>query len=348
MKYKLICLLLTGLFIWAVHPGIAQINYNDIDWGVHPMDYSSVGTAGWQFLKLPSNARNASLGGVQSSISFGDANSAFTNPASLADVENMDFSFNYMEWVADISYNSVSAVKNFRNIGTFGLNLIFVDYGEEIRTEYHEEQLISDVIYTPVMDGLGTFSANDMAIGLAFARQITDKLQVGANVKYLQEQIDDARTSVWSLDVGTMFYTGFKTLRVSMLGKQFGPDAEFRDYAYRVERVPFRMKLPMYLSIGAAIDLLEKKPDSPHHMILAMDYVVPNDAPKKINAGTEYVFMNTFALRCGYRFNYDEEGLTLGAGLNYAMGGFKMKIDYAFVDVGLFEQVHMFSIGLSL
>ena len=58
--------------------------------------------------------------------------------------------------------------------------------------------------------------------------------------------------------------------------------------------------------------------------------------------------MNTFALRGGYRFNYDEEGLTLGAGLNYGLSGFKFKLDYAYVDVGLFEQVHMFSIGMSL
>jgi hypothetical protein len=63
-----------------------QVGTNPVDWGVEPLDISRVGSAGWQFLKLPTDARSAAMGGIKSSMSYGNANSAFNNPASASDV----------------------------------------------------------------------------------------------------------------------------------------------------------------------------------------------------------------------------------------------------------------------
>ena len=326
-------------------PCLAQIEENKVDWGVHSMDYSDVGTAGWQFLKLPTNARTASMGGINSSISLGNANAALTNPASTANVNNLDIAFTNMNWVADIHFQTLSIVKNFDKWGTFGINAIYVDYGEEIRTEYTQVTTPTQIIFTPALDQ-GTVGASDLAAGLSYARSITDKLKVGGNIRYLQEKIDDALLSTWSLDIGTMFYTGFKTLRISMLGRSFGPDAEFHEYKDRIEKVPFRVKMPMSLSIGAAMDLFQETPDMPHRLIAAAEYLVPNDGPKKLHMGLEYTLKDLLALRAGYKFNYDVEGLTLGGGVNYKMQSMSIHIDYAYLDAGLFNQVHMFTIGI--
>ena len=348
MKFlKNIFLILFSVFVMQ-ETVQAQIEYNPIDWGVHPMEFSNVGTIGWQFLKLHTNARSAAMGGVSSPLGEGNANSAFLNPASLADVTDIDVAFNYMNWVADIGYNSVSAVRNFGSYGIIGINMIYVDYGEEVRTEYQETVTVTDVIYTPVLDGLGMVSASDMAVGLSYAKQITEKLQVGGTIQYLRERIDDAKTSTWAINIGTVFYTGFRTLRVSMLGQNFGPDAEFREFENRIQTVPFSIKLPSQFNLGLAMDVIESSSDNPHRLLVAVDYIVPNDGRKKVNLGTEYEFMDLFLLRAGYRFNYDEEGLTLGAGLKYTGGGMRFNIDYAFIDTGIFDNVHMFTIGLNL
>ncbi len=336
--------------LFAAIPCLAQIDYNEVDWGVHPMEYSRVGTAGWQFLKLPTNARTAAMGGVNSAIGHGDASSALTNPASIADVENIDVTFNYMNWVADIGYQSISAVKNVQNWGVFGVNIVYLDYGDMERTENLEafDGAGASLGILPVYDGLGTFSAGDLAIGLSYAQQVTDKLQVGGNLKYVQETLDDAKTSNWALDIGTLYYTGIKTLRISMLGKSFGPDSEFAKYDERIQSTPIKVKMPMLFAFGAAIDAIESNNDSPHHLIVAAEYIHPNDGPDKVNFGTEYVFMDMFSIRTGYRFNYDEEGFTFGGGFNYSMRGKSVKFDYAYLDVGLFKQVHMFTFGMSL
>ena len=51
--------------------------------------------------------------------------------------------------------------------------------------------------------------------------------------------------------------------------------------------------------------------------------------------------------RAGYKFNYDEEGLTFGAGLNLNVGSANVIFDYGYVDFGHLDFVQMFSLGLA-
>ena len=47
-------------------------------------------------------------------------------------------------------------------------------------------------------------------------------------------------------------------------------------------------------------------------LLVSIDAIHPRDYTERINLGAEYVLMDMIALRAGYRFNYDEEGLTAG------------------------------------
>jgi len=335
-------------FMLLFNISFAQIKYNEIDYGIHPMEYSPVGTVGFQYLNLFTNARSAAMGGVISAIGYGDANSSFMNPASLTDVQNINLSFNQMKWVADIDYNTISMVKKFSRIGTLGFHMIYVNYGDEPRTEYREEVTPTEIVYVPVLDELGTVDASDLAIGISYARQITEKLHFGTNLRFLEERIDDAKTHTWAIDVGTVFYTGFKSLRISMLGKNFGPDAEFRKFSNRIQMVPFSIKLPMQLWIGSAIDLLESTRQNQHRLTLMLDYVVRNDGKDKLNLGTEFSFQDILILRTGYRFQNDEGKYTLGGGIKYETGGLQINIDYAYIDTGIFNGVNMFSFNIKM
>ncbi len=90
---------MAGILAILVSNSMAQIQYNEADWGLHPMPYSRVGTAGFQFLKIPSTARIAALGNVTTAFGFGDAASSLSNPASTADVSNFDMMFTNMEYI---------------------------------------------------------------------------------------------------------------------------------------------------------------------------------------------------------------------------------------------------------
>lgn len=347
-KYILVLIFLALLFV----PYSAFGQYEqDIDSGVHPADFERVGMSGWQFLKIPTDARSAALGGITTALSHGDASFAMTNPASTADVENLSLFFSQMTWIADISCNSGSVVKNFGSWGHLGLNFTFIDYGTMYRTKNLEEvdgrgRRTGNVI--PLLDE-GTFSGGDLAIGVSYSRNVSDRLQVGGTMRYIEEQLDDvegAKTWNWSFDIGTVYYTGIKTWRLAMVGRNFGPDVEFSEYSERIQWPPIQVRMPMMFALGTAIDVLEGKGDNPHLLTIAGEFIHPNDGPEKLNFGAEYSFMNLLMLRGGYRYNYDEMGLTLGAGLRVTTFSHTIKVNYALIDFGRFDQVHMFTIGL--
>lgn len=320
---------------------LSQINTNTVGWGVEPLSISRVGSAGWQFLKLPTDARSAGMGGIKSAVSYGNANSSFNNPASAADVADRDVQFSSMKWVSDIQYNSISVVTNLGVLGVVGFNGIYLNYGDMVRTAVQDN--------VPVSEGLGTFGAHDAAAGLLFARQITDFLQIGGTLRYVEQQIDDAKMSSWAFDIGTLYWTGLGSLRISMLGKNFGPDGQFLSYEGRTEQPAATIKMPMMFTVGAAYDLVTMTSTNPHRVTLAAEYVKPNDGRDKVNLGFEYFAFSNLYLRGGYRINYDEESYTAGFGVEYSVDDhIKLKIDYAYANLGRFNYVNILTFGCTL
>ena len=62
--------------------------------------------------------------------------------------------------------------------------------------------------------------------------------------------------------------------------------------------------------------------------------------------GLEYVFMDMFSLRGGYKFNYDIESFTAGLGFYYDISGVRVKADYSYSDMDFFDAVNRFTVGL--
>ena len=317
--------------------------------GIPPTDFDRLGQAGWQFLKLPTNARQAAMGGVLSSLGNGDASSAFTNPASIVDVENISVMLSHVRWFADINYTSSAVAKRFEGVGTFGLHMLVLDYGDMPRTE-NRPILINDLPTgrSEVVTDLGTVTASDLAVGVSYARTVTEHLHFGANVKFVMETLDDATMSAVGLDIGTVFYTGLRSLRVTMVGRNIGRDTQLTKYDERIGYEPADVRWPVNFSFGAAYDLMEGSMGSPHVWTLAGEFVHPNDGPEKVNIGTEYSFRQLLHLRAGYRFNYDEEGVTLGGGVNVALSSVSLAMNYAYWDFGILGATHVVSLGFGM
>jgi hypothetical protein len=72
------------------------------------------------------------------------------------------------------------------------------------------------------------FAFTDWLAGVSLARRLTDKLMVGANVKYVREElgtdVEGPVTNSWLLDVGTKYYVGLSTVRMAMFLSNFGPE----------------------------------------------------------------------------------------------------------------------------
>ncbi|MBN1352774.1 PorV/PorQ family protein [candidate division KSB1 bacterium] len=295
-----------------------------------------------QFLKLEMGARAVALGGAYAAVT-GDPNCIFYNPAGIAFVEGIALAFNHSQWLADISYQSGVAAYNTGRLGTISLNYITVNYGTFERT-------IVDAHAWEGYQSLGDFEVGEYAAGLGYAVQITDRFYIGAQVKYAYQKLGsstiweyagsdfeaekdvDNETDVVAYDFGTYYNSGFKNLCVGMAVQNFA-----------------NKPIPLNFRFGLAIDLNQVFLPSMRNnrFTLSCDVMHPRDYEERLQYGLEYQYKTLFAIRGGYKANYDEQGLCGGVGMNLNIQNFKLNFDYAVNDFGLFDMVQRFSVGLA-
>ena len=332
MKIKNVCLVAMLLLF----QGFATIIYAQ----------NKVAQAGMTFLKIGGGARAAAMG--ESFVSMpGDINSIFYNPAGLAHIEGRELMFSYTDWIADITHNAIAGAWNFQNIGTFAFSFIFMDYGEPIRVTQRADNEVGYIGGNRY--GGPTFSPAEFAGGIAYSRKFTNKFSMGGHIKYVYqslghsniikdgvEKVKKNEISGIALDFGTVYYTGIRDLRLGFSITNFS-----RDYQY--EKESFQLPLTMRIGLAMTVWRLEDQ-----NLSLSVDALHPRDYAEQINFGGEYWYKDFLALRAGYKFNYDEQGLTLGVGFNYQISKNlgRLVFDYAYTSFGeLLGSVNSFNIG---
>lgn len=310
--------------------------------GIATNGIERAGQSGWQFLKINGDARQAAMAGAFTAMSHGDASAIFGNPACLADVKGYDVQVNALKWVADIGHQSVALAVNIGDIGVVGASIAMLNYGDIPETI----NLSTGGSGTTLMVTGNTFTANDFAAGVSYARNITDKLSVGGNVRWMRQTIAELSMTNWSLDIGTIYRTGFRNLRIAVTARNFGPDSRFGGWSEVYQQESDNVRMPLDFRAGMAMDFLDDE-QSPHLLTVIVEGDHPNDGREKFHVGVSYCFDKIFFLRGGYKFNYDVQRYTFGAGVSYPIGALRATVNYAYVDFGELTQVHMFSLGFS-
>ena len=305
---------------------------------------------GMKFLNVGAGAQQTAMGEAVTSIE-GSSLSMFYNPAAMARLTSLyDVDLGQTRWIADINHNfaSVAISPSNGDYGVFGLTLQFVDYGDLQETmRSGNEQGFLD---------LGTFRPTASAIGLGYARALSDRFSVGGNVKFVTQNLGDAATSldlqgnplktqsskdVLVFDFGMLYKTGYKSLNFGVAIRNFSQEV-------RYEREGFQ--LPLIFKIGVSIDAIDiaDLDHKMHSLVIGVDATHPRDYPEQVNIGAEYVFMQIVALRGGYMSNNDEYGWTYGMGLQKNFGDVKLGFDYSYTPFGVFTQVSRISLNLTM
>ena len=329
---------------------------------------TNVGTAGAQFLKIGPGARVDSLGGAFSAIA-NDVTTIYWNPAGLSQLEKLSFSDTHTIWLADTRYNYLAGAIPIEHVGTLGASVTFLNVPD------------TEITTLDQPDGTGLwYSAWDTAVSLAYARQLYHeesgaRLSFGINTKYIHQQIHRESANGVAIDVGTLYHTGWRSLRIGMSFSNFGPEMRFsgpdlqtgaeeagdeRNADYRpfpdttnpsrkAELATIEYPLPTNFRIGIAYDLIDNETNL---LTIALDGNHPNDNSERLNFGLEYWYRKMAAIRAGYKLRLgpdrldDEEGITLGFGTHLKFKQTMLSLDYAFADFGYLQQAHRFSLGL--
>lgn len=315
-------------------------------------DVSKVGTTAAPFLSIEVGARAIGMGGAFVAVA-NDISSLYWNPAGLARVNRGEATFSHTDWILDVNYDYAAVGLSLGSFGALGLSFSALTMGEmEVRTLLYPE-------------GTGEkFAASDFAIGTSYARNLTDRFSIGFSAKYIHQSLWHMSASSFALDIGTLFTTQFNGLRVGMSISNFGNKMQLEgsDTQVPIDVDPAkygnnnkivgnlrtdRWSLPLLFRFGVAMDVIKT-----YHqrLTLAVDAMHPNDNSEYLNLGTEYALNENVFLRAGYKnlyMNDSEEGLTAGIGLAYKLfGNVKLKIDYAYADFGVLENVQRLSFAL--
>jgi hypothetical protein len=319
---------------------ISLICFSSIVYG----GFSKAGRTSLQFLKIGIGARSVAMGEACIANVSG-VNAVFWNPAAIAYIDGGEAGFNYARWIGDLNLMAGAVAYNWEMIGAFSIYFVGLDYGD-----------IEEALTTSPTGGLDTrtgnfFSGNDIAIGFSYARKFTEQLSIGLSFKYLREELFTYNSSLVSFDVGSYYDTRWKGIKLAMTAQNFSRPARFLETKEDFEQ---EYELPLVFRIGWSIDLLGGEnlflggdPES-HKLTFNMDAVHTNDYAERLHLGMEYWLFNKFALRAGYRFNYEEGNLSIGAGLNYPVGPMNLRVDYAYVDYDFLDATHRVSIIIGL
>jgi len=235
---------------------------------------------------------------------------------------------------------------NLGNLGNVGISFVSTDYGDIIGTIVAETE--------KGYEETGNVDVGEYAVGFTYSRQMTDKFTMGGQIKYASQSLGESiipkgettetisnKVTGLAYDFGTIFYPGFRSLRMGMDIRNFSPQFKYQETAF---------ELPLTFSIGAAMDIFDFMPSlqESQSLVLAVDAIHPRDYTERIHLGSEYWFMNNMvALRAGYKFNYDLEGISLGFGFKKSISGLDVKLDYSYSDVDIFDAVNRISLGVS-
>ncbi len=295
-------------------------------------DFSSaaIGTAGSEFLLLDIGARGIAMAGAYTAVAD-DAYSIYWNPAGLAKVPRLSAGAMYSNYVADVSYQSLSYAQRVNSTSVLAAGLRYQDLGAITHTDISANDM-------------GTFHPRNYVAELGWGQSVYDlsdsdmDVALGATGRWIHSDLL-AHADGYGGDIGLQarFYTNSLGYDLGAVVQNMGVGQKFGST---------RDTLPLRVKFGGALHPLS-------NLILSADVDLPiNNAPYGA-AGCEYTLEIQEAVKAMLRAGYTTlnlsdlgplNGMNLGVGLSISDFSF----DYAFTPMGVLGQVHRFSISFNL
>jgi len=314
--------------------------------------------AGFQFLSVVSDARAAAIANAMTSRQAGSS-ALFFNPAGMADMrEFIDGTASINSWIADIQHNTFSLALSpaAGRYGVVGFSFQSVNYGDFYGTRVNKG---TDAGY----DNTGIFHIGAEAMGIGYAKHLTDRFSVGTHLRIVHQNLgksqiplitiqtdtagvaysDTSRKTVsneltpYTIDFGTQFKTGFKSLVFGMSVRNFSGEIMFVEEGFQ---------LPLVFNLGISMDLLDLINTSGRNQSLYMSVDASHfrSHVELLSIGLDYCLMKFLSLRTGYLTGSDESGVTFGMGISR----FGFTFDYAYTPFGVFGTIRRMTLRFSL
>lgn len=183
----------------------------------------------YEFLTFSPSARTTALGGDIISVSDDDVVFAALNPGTLNPDMHNQLSFNHNLFVAGISTGYAAYGFNAEKIKTvFHGGLQYMSYGT-----FDSADEFGQIT--------GTFKASEYAFTVGAARQLYEKLSLGANLKFITSQLEDYNSAGLAADLGAYYQDTSGLFSIGVVLKNMG--AQLTSYDDEREPIPFDFQI---------------------------------------------------------------------------------------------------------
>lgn len=262
---------------------------------------------GYNFLRLPTAAHAAALGGDNITIIEDDGAMIFENPALLASVSDKTINFNYMNYMSGVNIASASFNRIVKEKASWAASAMYVDYGKMKETDESNQIL-------------GDFSAKDIAIAGYFSYMLSERIVGGITAKFITSYIGSYNSMGVGVDLGLNYYDPDRDWSISAVAKNLGGQLKAYDETYD--------KMPIDLQVGVSkrftntpfrvsatlINLNHWNTSFINHAVVGIDLLLSNS----IWLGGGYNFRRAMEMKI--ETSNDEKASSHGAGLTFGGG----------------------------
>jgi hypothetical protein len=304
------------------------------------------GISAYQFLKIGAGARAVGMGETFIAIA-NDVSTLYWNPAGLAQFSDDQVIFGHAEYVIDIKHEFFGIAHHFTSGDALGLSVISL----------HMQDMPVTTETQPFGTG-ETFSFGDIALGLTYARKMTDQFSFGITMRYVEETLAMLKMRSVLADIGTYYWTGLGSARFAVVVSNFGADVtpsgtvtELNDQTVTGFQ---SYSPPTQFKIGFAMEPIQ---DENQHLTTSLELNHPNDNAENLHFGVEYQWQRWLWLRTGLKRTIGERLLgtdntsasdfTAGFGVAVPTSVSDIHLDYAYANFNALGSVHRISVGFS-
>jgi hypothetical protein len=207
----------------------------------------------------------------------------------------------------------------------------------EIRTEFEP-------------NGTGQlFYANNTALGMNYARKLSQNFSIGIGLKYIYEGIASYTNHTITADIGFLYTTDYKDLTFAVVVKNFGGNSQMigsdLEITFnRTDVVLNKYTTPSIFKMGFSFVPYESKSKK---VVASAELNHPSDNAENIRLGGELSFRDLLFTRLGYKLSVQGQNYpTAGIGVKTRLGVHPLYIDYAVNPTNRMGVQHL--IGLSI
>jgi len=282
----------------------------------YPVFSKGLGTTTANFLKMNIGTRAIGMGEAFCALAD-DVSGMHMNPAGLAFVFNPQVETMHTFWLGSINHEFFGYLQPLFG-GTLGMSFSYINMAKMDRIVRGTAQ--------------GEFNVYDVYGGLAYGFPVSKACSLGFNLVGLQSRIDRDNAYGFSSDVGIILSTLNRGFSFGVSGQNLGT-------TLRGEKLPINIKAGLAWKIKFSKERVD--------LSIVLDANKPLDGNYNFSLGIEHIMLETFAVRVGYKYDLEKNGLDTLAGLRVG-AGFHWKglmTNYAWAPYSSLGTVHMVSLG---